>query len=164
MKDDCLFFYQNHDPTKKYDKNSSIKWASDWTASGFYDRKFKIGIFSSNNPKYLQLQGGYYFCRQRNIFMLVSSNFISGREVLGGLCGNKTLFIPTSKTELLQATNSAEQLLFNGNHSVLRDLRIYTDYKRTNKSYFWSETARDWWNFKNDSKVLVRNGCFTVTS
>ena len=115
-----------------------------WTK--WFDHRFQIGFYSSNNPSYVTTKVGYYFCRDEYSTEIVPSEFIV--DNLNEICKNKKVFIPQSGAELNQATRSSRN--FAPNSTVLR---IFTDYKRTNESHFWSETAKNWWNLKNESQA-----------
>ena len=68
----------------------------------------------------------------------------------------ETVFIPRSKNELMNAFNSTLKSEVDCNSTILR---IFTDYKRANKSHFWSESSKNWWNIENEddhSWTLVR--------
>ena len=137
-KDDYMLFYQNFISSDKMNSNN-------WTDN--YDKRFRIALFSSNNPIYNENKSGFYICQGEGIFMLVSSRYIDGK--LNEICEDYSIYIPRSEIELNRATKLATESLPN-RHSP--KLRIFTDYKRINESHFWSETVQDWWNLKNDSQ------------
>ena len=62
---------------------------------------------------------------------------------------DEAVFIPQSKAELMQAFNSTSPM----DRDALI-VTIFTDYKRTNKSHFWSETSQNWWNLENESQLM----------
>ena len=128
------------------DNLDSLNWRKS------FDKGFQIGFYSSNNPRYFTTRGGYYFCQQtssnENQFELVPSKLIVGN--LEEVC--KSVFIPRSAEELKQATNSLQNFIPNSN---LLQLRINTDYQRSNTSHLWSETAKSWWNLKNESQGRI---------
>ena len=115
-----------------------------WLDSNF-EHRFQISFYSSNNPNYFTTKVGYYFCRDEYATEMVPSKFID--DSLDEICKEKTVFIPKSEAELNQATSFLRN--FEPNSTKFR---IFTDYKRINESHFWSETARHWWNLKNESQ------------
>ena len=115
-----------------------------WLDSNF-EHRFQIGFYSSNNPNYFTTKVGYYFCRDEYATEVVPSGFIV--DDLNAICKNKTVFIPQSGAELNHATSFLRNFEPNSTNFI-----IFTDYKRTNESHFWSETARHWWNLKNESQ------------
>ena len=147
-----MYFYKNNIPTRNNcSHNSDDDFDSlNWRKS--FDKGFQIGFYSSNNPRYFTTRGGYYFCQQtssnENRFELFPSKFIVGH--LNEICGS--VFIPRTAAELEQAIDALQ----NFNPTInLEQLRINTDYQRTNKSYLWSETAKSWWNLKNESQGRI---------
>ena len=114
-----------------------------WTE--WFDHRFQIAFYSSNNPSYFTTKLGYYFCKDAFSTEIVQSEFIDNS--LNEICKNKSVFIPQSEAQLNQATRSLRNFAPNSTK-----FRIFTDYKRINESHFWSETARHWWNLKNESQ------------
>ena len=57
------------------------------------------------------------------------------------VCGNKQLFIPTSKDELISIAKITRKL-----PQTNQPVRIWTDYRRINETFFWSDTAKAWWS------------------
>ena len=62
------------------------------------------------------------------------------------VCGSDRLFIPTSKYEFITAMKSQQT------SDLEQPLRIWTDYTRTNESFFWSDTAKTWWSNQNENQ------------
>ena len=129
------------------------KISSDWRH--WFDNDFEIAFFSSNNPNHYTTVGGYVFCQgnhstENTESHMVSTNFTY--DNLRTICGDKSVLIPKSPAELAQATNSLKS--FAPDRGLLK-LRIFTDYQRFNKTHFWSESAGQWLNLKNDSKLLI---------
>ena len=135
------------------DQFDVAKNSSDWRH--WFDSDFEIAFFSSNNPKYFTTVGGYVLCQGNNSTentesIMVQTNFTS--ENLETTCGNKTVFIPNSPAELAEATESLKSF---APDRGLSKMRVFTDYKRFNKTHFWSEIASQWINLKNDSKGQI---------
>ena len=142
-QDDYMLFYRNirSDEFGKIDSNTWIDG---------HHKRFRIQLFSSNNPIHNENISGYYLCQRKDTFELVSSRYIDGN--LNEICQNDNIYNPRSEIELDLAMQQAEKSLLNRD---LPKLRIFTDYKRLNESHFWSETVQDWWNLKNESQSWV---------
>ena len=63
------------------------------------------------------------------------------------VCSSEKLFIPTSKDEFLTAMKSQRT------SDLEQPLRIWTDYTRTNETFFWSYTAQSWWSNQNENQL-----------
>ena len=149
MKDDYLYFYLHYISTKSYQNRSDpVKWKVNWTE--WFDQEIRAGLYSSNNPQYLDAQVGYYFCREGTLLQLVQSKFINGN--LNGICKNQTIFIPGSNSDLTEAQNSVKKFIIDRLRTTDQaKLTIFTDYKRKNETHFWSETTRNWLDSSNVS-------------
>ena len=90
---------------------------------------------------------GYYFCGEETSIKIVASKFIDNN--LNEICNGSNLVIPKTASELKTISKSLNNSMPNQNR------RIYTDYKRTNTTHFWSETLKHWWNLKNESQERV---------
>ena len=77
--------------------------------------------------------------KKKNIFQFTEFN---AAEV----CGSDKLFIPASKYEFITAMKSQQT------SDLEQPLRIWTDYTRTNESFFWSDTAKTWWSNQNENQ------------
>ena len=88
----------------KVNQSDAAQNSSNWRH--WFDDDFEISFFSSNNRKYYKTIGGYFLCQESNSTenYLVPTNFTDGN--LDAICGNKTIFIPNSPSDLAQATNS----------------------------------------------------------
>ena len=45
---------------------------------------------------------------------------------------------------------------------LVQPLRIWTDYQRTNETFFWSDTARGFWSTQNENQLGFHQSYVTV--
>ena len=67
-------------------------------------------------------------------------------------CENSSFFVPKSTEDLQRITSQIKM------DHLEQPVRIWTDYKRLNRTHFWSETAKVWWSdirWKFKESVLV---------
>lgn len=130
---------------------------------------FRIGLISSNNFDYVETLAGYHICANETDYDLMPSMVIhmpgtlyptrklsfsilvlqifqfKFYEFTNG-CGSKKIFIPSSKDEFITALKSQQT------SDLEQPLRIWTDYRRTNGTFFWSDIAKKWWSNQNENQ------------
>ena len=143
---------------------------------------FRIIIFSSNDPYFLEKRPGYFICKNSTGSYFILAEPDVQKFTSEKICGNKSsIFIPKSKNDFVQIMKTVdtknltrpiryEVFIVHIRVSERRfesgfqtsGQRLWTDYKRINQTHFWSKIVNDWWNNKNDSQFMSFDDEYTV--
>ena len=136
-------------PFEKANKTDDSTWRK-----RFDDGGFKMDFFSSNNPKYHKIRPGYFICMDESDIHFVQSEvslicielclnvFVQFLFAdLNKVCGKSHIYIPKSANQMGKFSDEIAK------NNLSHPIRIWTDYKRVNKTHFRSEVARSLWSF-----------------
>ena len=121
-----------------------------------------IALYSSNYPKYIESISGetvficgagsnldfipskvYYMQHIVCITYFFNNKFQFDEDNVSEACGSKKLFIPTSKNDLMKVMKLKRT-------DPNQTLWVWSDYRRINETFFWSDTAKAWWSHENE--------------
>ena len=66
-------------------------------------------------------------------------------------CAKGQVFIPKTSCEMGEFSQISKK-------NLSEPMRIWTDYKRVNKTHFWSEISKSWWNFEKEDYLCSARG------